>query len=42
MVTSSGIAITTLYVRDASGNVMSVYERTGNASLVQVETHLYQ
>jgi RHS repeat-associated protein len=32
---------TTIYVRDASGNVMGVYERTGSADLAQVETHLY-
>ena len=32
---------TTIYVRDASGNVMSVYEKEGNNPLAQVETHLY-
>ena len=32
---------TTVYVRDASGNVMSVYEKTGAADFQQVETHLY-
>ena len=33
---------TTMYVRDATGNVMSVYEApTGTAALKQIETHLY-
>jgi RHS repeat-associated protein len=32
---------TTLYVRDASGNVMSVYEGANASSLKQAEVHLY-
>ncbi len=32
---------TTLYVRDASGNVMSIYEKTGSTAVQQTETHLY-
>jgi RHS repeat-associated protein len=32
---------TTVYVRDASGNVMSVYTRKVGGALVQTETHLY-
>jgi hypothetical protein len=32
---------TTLYVRDASGNVMSVYEGANASSLKQTEVHLY-
>ena len=31
----------TLYARDASGNVMSVYEKVANFKLIQKETHLY-
>ncbi len=32
---------TTVYVRDASGNVMSVYEREGVGAMQQTEVHLY-
>ncbi|MEJ0101527.1 MAG: hypothetical protein WDO19_02735 [Bacteroidota bacterium] len=32
---------TTVYVRDPSGNVMSVYEREGVGAMLQTETHLY-
>jgi YD repeat-containing protein len=32
---------TTAYVRDASGNVMSVYRKPAGGALVQTETHLY-
>jgi len=32
---------TTVYVRDASGNVMSIYEKDGVGALVQAELHLY-
>ncbi len=32
---------TTVYVRDAQGNVVSVYQRTGNAATLQKEIHLY-
>ncbi len=32
---------TTVYVRDASGNVMSVYEQTGSGTTAQIETDLY-
>jgi len=32
---------TTVYVRDASGNVMSIYEKEGAGALVQAELHLY-
>jgi RHS repeat-associated protein len=32
---------TTVYVRDASGNVMSVYDKPAGGSLVQSEMHLY-
>ncbi|MBC7388113.1 MAG: hypothetical protein H7329_02785 [Opitutaceae bacterium] len=31
----------TWYVRDASGNVMSVYEQTGSGATAQIETDLY-
>jgi RHS repeat-associated protein len=34
-------AKTTIYVRDASGNVMSVYENIANAQATQKEIHLY-
>ena len=30
-----------MYVRDASGNVMSVYEQTGSGATAQIETDLY-
>ena len=44
-VTKPGSSITTWYVRDASGNVMSVYTRGDNSQssgqLTQSETHLY-
>src|SRR5690606_28329188 len=33
--------ITTLYVRDASGNVMSVYEIPSINNIVQKELHIY-
>ncbi len=36
-----GVAITTWYVRDASGNVMAVYTVTGSSLLTQSEQHLY-
>ena len=32
---------TTVYVRDASGNLMSVYEQTGSGTTAQIETDLY-
>lgn len=32
---------TTLYVRDASGNVLSVYEKSGTSAIRQKEAHLY-
>ncbi|NII28739.1 hypothetical protein HB364_26900 [Pseudoflavitalea sp. X16] len=32
---------TTVYVRDASGNVMSIYEKPASTPLKQVEVHLY-
>jgi RHS repeat-associated protein len=32
---------TTIYVRDASGNVMSVYERKQTGAVEQLEVHLY-
>ncbi len=32
---------TTIYVRDASGNVMSVYSKPASGALVQSELHLY-
>jgi RHS repeat-associated protein len=34
-------ASTTVYVRDATGNVLSVYEKPSTASLQQTEVHLY-
>ena len=34
-------ANTTVYSRDASGNVMAVYEKAGNALIRQTEVHLY-
>ena len=44
-VTKPGSSLTTWYVRDASGNVMSVYTRGDNSqnggNLTQAETHLY-
>jgi RHS repeat-associated protein len=41
-VTSGGNTKTTVYVRDASGNVMSLYDQaTSSAHLVQEEAHLY-
>ena len=44
-VTKPGSSLTTWYVRDASGNVMSVYTRGENSQnsgqLTQSETHLY-
>ncbi|MFN8360630.1 MAG: RHS repeat-associated core domain-containing protein [Candidatus Kapaibacterium sp.] len=33
--------ITTWYVRDASGNVMSTYEKTGSGNIKQIEVPLY-
>ncbi len=36
----TGIRIT-IYVRDASGNVMSIYEKVGTAATEQIETHIY-
>lgn len=39
--TISATGKTTLYVRDASGNVMSVYESINNAAATQEELHLY-
>jgi RHS repeat-associated protein len=44
VVTATGTTTTTQhtwYVRDASGNVMAVYEQTDNANLTQTEVHLY-
>lgn len=38
---SNKVAKTTVYVRDASGNVMSVYEKEGNGTIAQTEVHLY-
>ena len=38
---ADGVAKTTVYVRDASGNVMSVYEKEGNGTIAQTEVHLY-
>jgi hypothetical protein len=35
------MGVTTLYVRDASGNVMSVYEVSASDPIVQKEVHLY-
>jgi hypothetical protein len=35
------VSDTTIYVRDASGNVMSVYSKPANGTLVQSEMHLY-
>ncbi len=35
------MGVTTLYVRDASGNVMSVYEVSASDPIVQKELHLY-
>ena len=32
---------TTIYVRDGSGNVMSIYEKPAVGNLAQIETHLY-
>ena len=32
---------TTIYVRDATGNVMSIYEKATAGALKQIETHLY-
>ena len=41
-ITKTAAGKTTMYVRDASGNVMSVYEApAGTATLKQIETHLY-
>lgn len=34
-------SVTTIYVRDASGNVMSVYEKEEQLQIEQIETHLY-
>lgn len=39
--TVSATNLTTVYVRDASGNVLSVYEKPGSGSLVQKELHIY-
>ena len=43
--TNSGQPVTTIYVRDASGNVMSVYQAgqasINNTQLTQTEIHLY-
>lgn len=33
--------VTTLYVRDASGNVMSVYEIPGTNTIIQKGLHIY-
>jgi len=41
IVTTASIGDSTYYVRDASGNVMSVYNKKGTASLTQTELHLY-
>jgi hypothetical protein len=37
----SGVGGTTIYVRDASGNVMSVYEKETAGEIKQTEIHLY-
>ncbi len=37
----SGVGGLTVYVRDAGGNVMSVYERQGTGAVIQSELHLY-
>jgi YD repeat-containing protein len=37
----TGAIKTTVYVRDASGNVMSIYEKEGGNATEQIETHLY-
>jgi YD repeat-containing protein len=39
-VSTGGTDKITLYVRDASGNVMSIYENT-TGTMAQIETHLY-
>lgn len=41
IVTTPGTGDSTYYVRDASGNEMSVYNKNGSASLTQTELHLY-
>lgn len=38
---ASGAGRLTIYVRDASGNVMSIYEKATATALKQIETHLY-
>ena len=40
-ITKTANGKTTIYVRDASGNVMSVYEKPAGQSLKQAELHLY-
>ncbi|WP_166437314.1 RHS repeat-associated core domain-containing protein [Niastella caeni] len=40
-ITKSAGSTTTIYVRDASGNVMSVYEKPSAGTLQQAELHLY-
>ncbi len=37
----TGTGSITIYTRDASGNVMSVYEKQGTGAVVQTETHMY-
>jgi RHS repeat-associated protein len=40
-ITKTADNITTIYVRDASGNVMSIYEKQGIMRLNQTELHVY-
>jgi RHS repeat-associated protein len=41
VIPSGGGAALTFYVRDASGNVMGVYEKAGTAALALTELHIY-
>ncbi|MEI6950354.1 RHS repeat-associated core domain-containing protein [Paraflavisolibacter sp. H34] len=40
-ITKSSNSITTIYVRDAQGNVLSVYEKEASSGIKQAEVHLY-
>ncbi len=40
-ITKTANGKTTIYVRDASGNVMSVYEKPAAGAIVQLENHIY-